>query len=651
MGEAADLTGELRRMLDGPRHLVREQVRRELSDARFVTPISELTLEEHRSRTTAHLLEVLRQPWAAMGFTEEQGGTGDPGGSLAAFETLAGADLSLFVKLGVQVGLFGAALANLGTATHHRHLPGVLDGSLPGCFAMTETGGGSDVAGLRTTATHDPATDDIVVHTPGPAARKDYLGNAARDGRAAVVFARLVVAGTDRGVHAVYVPIRDEHGTTLPGVTIEDCGPKIGLPGVDNGRLSFDRVRVPRANLLDRYGAVTGDGRYTSPIHNPDRRFFTMLGTLVRGRVSVGAGAGAVTRNALTVAVRYAHTRTQFDKPDDATPVRLMEYPTHQRRLLIPLARSYALAFAANALIEQVHRVQTRPDRPEHDVRALEESAASLKVAGTAHATATIQACREACGGAGYMWENRFGAWKADTDVFTTFEGDNTVLLQLVAKGLLTHYRDSFESMDTRDLIRFGAAQFAGAVIERAAGGTLIQRLIAGAPGRDADRALADRGGQLAYFEDREKHTVETLALRVRRRSQTRDGDLFGVLAAVQPHMLAAAWAHIDRMLLDAFAAATASATGPAAGLLGTVCDLFAYSTVETHARWFLEHGRISTGESRAITRRVDALCAELAPRSGTLVDAFAIPPSWIDCPLAPGPGPAGQASGWVPTV
>ena len=56
--------------------------------------------------------------------------------------------------------------------------------------------------------------------------------------------------------------------------------------------------------------------------------------------------------------------------------------------------------------------------------------------------------CREACGGAGYLPENRLPQLKADTDVFTTFEGDNTVLLQLVAKGLLTGYRDAFGSLD-----------------------------------------------------------------------------------------------------------------------------------------------------------------------------------------------------------
>ncbi len=57
--------------------------------------------------------------------------------------------------------------------------------------------------------------------------------------------------------------------------------------------------------------------------------------------------------------------------------------------------------------------------------RELESRAAGTKALGTWHATRTIQECREACGGAGYLSVNRFAALKADTDVFTTFEGDN----------------------------------------------------------------------------------------------------------------------------------------------------------------------------------------------------------------------------------
>ncbi|HQF03853.1 MAG TPA: acyl-CoA dehydrogenase [Phycicoccus sp.] len=636
------VTQDLRRVLDGRWHAVREQARRDLDSNHFGPPKGPMTMEDYRERTTSLLHELTAQPFAAMGLTTEQGGTGDHGGSVTAFEMLGHVDLSLFVKAGVQFGLFGGAIANLGTQRHHTaYLPSVIDGSLLGCFAMTETGRGSDVQDLHTTATHDPEADEIVIHSPDPSARKDYIGNAARDGRMAAVFAQLIVGGENHGVHCVLVPIRDEAGQPMPGITISDCGPKMGLAGVDNGRLLFDHVRVPRANLLDRYGSITDEGAYASPIEGDGKRFFTMLGTLVRGRVSVGGGAGAATRNALTLAIRYAVARRQFARPGGGEGVRLIEYRSHQRRLLIPLARTFALALAQNDLVERMHEVQSAVAPDEHAARELEGEAAAMKVANTAHATATIQTCREACGGAGYMWDNRFALLKADTDVFTTFEGDNTVLLQLVAKGLLTNYKDAFESMDTRAMVLFGARQFAGAVIERAIGGSLIQRLISGAPGRDGDAALSDIGGQLALFEDRERHLIETLAARMRTAAgqksddETAEPDPFAILNAVQGHMLEAARGHIDRLLLDSFATAIeACDEGPARDLLAQVCDLFAHSTVESNAVWFIEHGRLSAAQSKDLTTKVDALCAELAPHAETLVAAFAIPEGFLVCEM-----------------
>jgi len=288
-----------------------------------------------------------------------------------------------------------------------------------------------------------------------------------------------------------------------------------------------------------------------------------------------------------------------------------------------------------------MHEVQSAVAPDEHAARELEGEAAAMKVANTAHATTTIQTCREACGGAGYMWDNRFALLKADTDVFTTFEGDNTVLLQLVAKGLLTNYKDAFESMDTRAMVLFGARQFAGAVIERAIGGSLIQRLISGAPGRDGDAALSDIGGQLALFEDRERHLIETLAARMRTAAgqksddETAEPDPFAILNAVQGHMLEAARGHIDRLLLDSFATAIeACDEGPARDLLAQVCDLFAHSTVESNAVWFIEHGRLSAAQSKDLTTKVDALCAELAPHAETLVAAFAIPEGFLVCEM-----------------
>ena len=229
---------------------------------------------------------------------------------------------------------------------------------------------------------------------------------------------------------------------------------------------------------------------------------------------------------------------------------------------------------------------------------------------------------------------NRLPALKADTDVFTTFEGDNTVLLQLVAKGLLTDYRDAFGDLDTIGMVKFGARQFAGTVIERTAARGLVQRLVAAAPGRDSDQGPTDRGWQLDLFEDREKHVLETLALRLRKAGKP-GADLFAVFNDCQDHVIEAARAHVDRLVLESFVAAIDACEDPvAAQMLGSVCDLYALSTIEAAKGWYLEHGRISPARSKQVTAAVNDLCAHLRPHAQTLVDAFGIPDAWLGTEL-----------------
>ncbi|MFF5180620.1 acyl-CoA dehydrogenase [Micromonospora sp. NPDC000316] len=621
----------LQEILDGPWAKVRNAHREHL-DERFL-PVYGETGDQARERITRLLTELPVELGIASGFPTEYGGNSDVGGSIVATEMLAQVDLSLMVKAGVQWGLFGGAVAALGTRRHHdAYLRDIIAGTIFGCFAMTETGHGSDVQQLRTTCTYDPRTQTFDLHTPHEAARKDYIGNAARDGRMAVVFAQLITDGQQHGVHAWLVPIRDDRGNPLPGVTIGDAGPKAGLLGVDNGRLSFDHVRVPREMLLDRYGQVAEDGTYSSPIENDSRRFFTMLGTLVRGRVSVGGAAAAATKSALAIAVRYGDIRRQFGTPDSDREVLLNDYLAHQRKLLPALATTYALHFAQAELVAALHDVQGS-DGPvdEHRQRELESRAAGLKAAQTWHATRTIQTCREACGGAGYLAENRLPSLKADTDVFTTFEGDNTVLLQLVAKGLLTGYRDEFGSLDGWGRASFVAEQVREMVLERTAARSVIERLIGAVPGRDEEVAVTDRGWQLKVFEDREKHLLDGAVRRLRNGAATKKDRPFDIFNDVQDHVLTVAAAHIDRVTLEAFVAAIEDTADPAVqALLSRVCDLYALSVIEANKGWLLEHGRLTPARSKAITAVVNGLLKELRPHLRTLVDGFAIPDAWL---------------------
>jgi len=486
--------GPLRAFLDGRWAGIREEVRAQIRASELLRPTTGLSVEDYRARVLEQTRMISETRSARLFFPREYGGVSDMGGALAAFETIALVDLSLLVKIGVQYGLFGGVIRRLGTERHHqRYLRAAMTMELPGCFAMTETGHGSDVQSIRTTATYDPSREAFVIHTPDDDARKDYIGNVARDGRMAAVFAQLITGGEGRGVHVFLVPIRDERGRPCPGVRIEDCGLKGGLNGVDNGRLWFDQVRAPRDALLDRFGTVARDGAYSSPIANETRRFFTMLGTLVSGRVSV-AGAGlSASKLAMTIAVRYGLTRRQFRAAGSGQEVIILDYLQHQRRLLPALAMTYALHFAQEALVESLHRAADGDSADESEQRQLETLAAGLKAVSTWHTTQTIQTCREACGGAGYLSVNRLTELKADTDVFTTFEGDNTVLLQLVAKGLLTNFRDEFGSMDTVGMVRYVADQVVGAVLERTAARSLAQWIADLMPGSEEEANLLDR--------------------------------------------------------------------------------------------------------------------------------------------------------------
>jgi acyl-CoA oxidase len=434
----------------------------------------------------------------------------------------------------------------------------------------------------------------------------------------ATVFAQLVIGEEQHGVHAFLVPLRDESGAVLPGIRIEDSGFKLGLNGVDNGRIWFDQVRIPRENLLDRFAQVTAEGTYASPIPSSSRRFFTMLGTLVGGRIAVASAGLSAAKSALTIAVRYGERRRQFG-PKDGLEVPLLDYLSHQRRLLPPVATSYGLNAALHDLAA---RFQSTP--PGADLRSVEAEAAALKAFATAHATRTIQEAREACGGEGYRAVNRLAALKADSDIFTTFEGDNTVLLLQVAKSLLAGYQEEFENLDFFGLL----GKLRERIEVRLGDPNLLERR------KTSEAHLLDPDFHATLFQARERDLLISAARRLKARID-RGIDSFEAFIEVQDHLLTLARAHAERLVLDRFQSAVASAEERAKPLLERLCALYALAHIERDRAWFLEQHYIDAPKAKAVRNEVNALLELLRPEAVALVDAFAIPDELLAAPIA----------------
>ena len=302
-------------LLDGRYADVRNLVRANLVDyAEILREAETLDTAAFRDRVRDVVVEMAATGQTGMGFPEQYGGGGDIGASVAAFETLAFGDLSVLVKVGVQFGLFGGAILQLGTERHHdAYLSKLITGELMGCFAMTETGHGSNVQALGTTATYDATTGEFVLTTPDDASRKDYIGNAAAHADVAVVFAQLEIGGRVAGrARLRRAAARGRRGAPRRpdrGLRPQD-GPQRRRQRPHLVRRRPHPARQPARPVRER---VPEDGTYSSAIDNPNRRFFTMLGTLVQGRVCVGGAGINASKVALAIAIRYAVRRRQFE--------------------------------------------------------------------------------------------------------------------------------------------------------------------------------------------------------------------------------------------------------------------------------------------------------------------------------------------------
>lgn len=607
----------LAKILDGDHEQVYKKVKTLLSEPEFKY-IGADDLGVYREKVLEWCRLLADQGFGAMGYPKEYGGGGDMATYFAIMEALSYHDLSLVIKFGVQFGLFGMSIYFLGTKKHHRkYLKEIGTLKLPGCFAMTETGHGSNVRGIETTATYEHETKTFRIQTPHPQAQKEFIGNAACHGQMATVFAKMIVDGKDYGVSAFLVSLRDNNGKVLPGVTIHDCGRKMGLNGVDNGMILFDDVVIPYDNLLDRFAKITQDGKFDSPIASDNRRFFTMLGTLVGGRIGIPRSGLSAAKSGLTIAIRYGDRRRQFG-PEGAPEVPVLNYRQHQRRLMPLLANAYALHFALRYLTERfLHRT-------DEDIQEIEALAAGLKALSTWNTTRTLQECRECCGGKGYMSENRIDALKNDSDIYTTFEGDNTVLMQLVAKSRLTEFKQEFSNMDLFGIFNYVAEQAKTTLTER---NPLIIR------STDEDHLLGF-DFHINAFKYRERNILTSAARRLKRHIDS-GMDSFDAFNVCQNHLVKVAIAYIERIILEQFIAQIERTEDASCrAILKKLCQLYALSQMDLHKGWYLENDYMEGVKTKALRKTLDQLCWEIRQDAVPLVDSFRIPDSLLGAPI-----------------
>ncbi|XP_067241694.1 acyl-coenzyme A oxidase-like protein isoform X1 [Chanodichthys erythropterus] len=626
-------TSSLARYLDGEFWEIKDAFRDAISKCElFQSSSNELTLDQNRDLTAERLYHILRLPFMREHLQNQlkENQIGFINKSFGITELICSADMATGVKLGVVCGLYGGAVNNLGSPEQKMkwYLP-VSELQFTGMFAMTERGHGSNVRGIITEARYDQSTQEFIIHTPSEDAQKMYIGNALK-GNYAAVFAQLIINGESQGPHCFIVPIRDLNGVMWPGVTTIDMKHKEGLNGVDNGILIFNNVRIPRENLLGKFGSVSAEGLYSSPVLSKSSRFNAMLAALTPTRLGLTVQAMAAMKLGLVIAVRYSHSRRQFG-PKDQDEVKIIEHQTQHLRLMPHLAAALALTFttryAAGLMDEALCQGQDLQSN-----RALQALVAGLKAYSTWENLTCLQDCRECTGGMGFMLENRIPSLKCDSDVFVTFEGDNMVMLQVVVRELLTQYTKQMGNNLVMGLIRNWTSSVSDSLRTSVLGFGM------------------DKVGDLMFLlkavSYRERVLQRSLASRLYTKVEKNKDEFFMAWNSCLHHVTTLAMAHIHKVTLEQFALAIQEChIKEDHALLTKFCLLHGTSLVYQERAWYLEHNYLTPGTSRQIRNQLLELCRSVKDDALKVVDDFNIPSCCIQAPIA---GVANPRAEWA---
>jgi acyl-CoA oxidase len=255
----------------------------------------------------------------------------------------------------------------------------------------------------------------------------------------------------------------------------------------------------------------------------------------------------------------------------------------------------------------------------------------------TWYALDTIQQAREACGGQGFMAEHQLTGLRADLDIYVTFEGDNNVLLQLVAKRLLADYAKAFKSPDFGTLAQYVAGQVGEAAINRGGLRGLAQKMVDFGSTARSVGYVKEEEHQHQLLTDRVHTMVANLANKLKHsgpKDKVKEAEAFN---RYQNDLILAAKAHAELIQWEAFTSALKTIKDKdSLQILTWLRDLYGFTLLEENMAWYVINGRLSGARAEAITEYIDGrLLPRLRPHVESLVDAFLLTPELVGTNLA----------------